>query len=272
MRFQYCLNTSTIKPAPLLDKIRLTSTAGFAGIELWTEDIDAYLETGGSIGDLRSALQDSGLEVPTIVAVHGWLGTSGDEYVQAISEARRRMEQAAAVGAQRIVASPALHTCDLNRAGNQYRELLELGTETGVFPAMEFLGFVESVHTISQAWKIVQDADHPEARVVMDPFHVLRGGGTVDAIATVPGEQVAIWHWNDVPASPPISEQMDSSRVMPGDGVAPLKEIESLIIATGFKGYVSLELFNEAWWNRDPEETVRVGMEKMCAFFGPVSS
>ena len=38
-----CLNTSTIKTTPLLDKIRVTATAGFDAIELWINDIYEYM-------------------------------------------------------------------------------------------------------------------------------------------------------------------------------------------------------------------------------------
>ena len=266
-RFQYCLNTSTIQPVPLLDKIRLASDAGFRAAELWSDDIDAFRQAGGSLAEVRTALEDRGLEVPGVVAVHGWLGSRGEEHAAALAEAGRRMEQAAAIGAPRIVASPPLEPCDLGGAGEQYRELIELGGKFGVWPAMEFLGFAGSVHTIAQAWEIARAADHPEARVVMDPFHILRGGGSAAEIASVPGGRVAIWHWNDVPGVPPLPQQGDADRVMPGDGDGPLREIERQAVASGYSGYVSLELFNREWWARDPAETVRVGMEKMRGFF-----
>jgi sugar phosphate isomerase/epimerase len=267
-RFQYCLNSSTIQPVPLLDKIRLASDAGFRALELWSDDIDACLQAGGALADIRRALEDRGLEVPGVIAVHGWLGSRGKEHAAALTEAGRRMEQAAAIGSRRIVASPPLERCDLDGAAEQYRELIELGSGFGVWPAMEFLGFAGSVHTITQAWEIARGADHPEARVVMDPFHILRGGGSVAEIAQVPGDRVAIWHWNDVPPAPPLPQQGDADRVMPGDGAGPLREIERQAVASGYAGYVSLELFNREWWERDPAETVRIGMEKMRRFFG----
>lgn len=266
-RFQYCLNSSTIQPVPLLDKIRLASEAGFRAAELWSDDIDAFQQAGGSLAEVRTALEDRGLEVPGVIAVHGWLGSRGEEHAAALAEAGRRMEQAAAIGAPRIVASPPLAPCDLGGAGEQYRELIELGGEFGVWPAMEFLGFAGSVHTIAQAWEIARAADHPEARVVMDPFHILRGGGSAAEVASVPGGRVAIWHWNDVPRVPPLPQQGDADRVMPGDGAGPLREIERQAVASGYSGYVSLELFNREWWARDPAETVRIGMEKMRGFF-----
>ena len=263
----YCLNSSTIRPTPLLEKIRVAAKTGYSAIELWTDDIDAFVSGGGKLGDVRRALNDSGLLVPSVVALHGWLGSTGSEHDAAMAEAARRMEQAIAVGAARIIASPPLEDRDLSRAGDQYRELLELGDHLGIAPAMEFLGFVPSVFTIEQAWQIAVDADHADAAVVMDPFHILRGGGDIESIGLVPGDRVAVWHWNDLPAEPPATEQTDADRVMPGDGVAPLQQIETLARDAGYAGPVSLELFNESYWARDPEEVAALGLRKMMGSF-----
>jgi len=264
---QYCLNASTIKPAPLMDKIRIASKVGYKAIELWNDELTEYVNAGGSLRDVAHALEDAGLKVPTVIALHGWLGSQGVAHAKAIAEAKRRIAQAAEVGASHIIASPPLGHADLSLGGVQYRELLEIGANAGVKPAMEFLGFVKSVHTIEQAWQIVQDANHPYASIVMDPFHILRGGGSYESIAKVPGSKVAIWHWNDCPPTPPIPELSDADRVLPGDGIAPLREMERLIKASGYSGYVSLELFNPSLWARDPEEVARIGLEKMQAYF-----
>lgn len=264
---QYSLNASTIRPAPLLEKIRIAGQAGYAAIELWHDDLNAHLQQGGSLQEVRRALDDHGLAVPSTIAAFGWLGTTGREHAQALEETRRRLEQAAAVGAHRLIASPCLEACDLADAGAQYRELLELGRQFGVAPAMEYLGFVRSVYTIAQAYQIALDAAHPDATVVMDPFHILRGGSPLDSIALVPPAMVAVWHWNDLPATMPFSEQADEDRVMPGDGVAPLRQIEAMVRQQGYQGYVSLELFNPALWAQDPAEVARLGLERMRTYF-----
>ena len=267
MTVQYCLNSSTIRPAALMEKIRIAGQVGYRAIELWNDDLQAYQEQGGSLGDVREALEDYGLAVPTVIALHGWLGSEGEAHAQALEEAKRRMEQAVAVGAEFIVPSPPMDSCDLSCGGVDYRELLELGRAMGVRPAMEYLGFVQSVYTIEQAWQIVEDADHPDSSLIMDPFHILRGGGSIESIALVPADKVAIWHWNDAPSDKPFAEQTDADRVMPGDGIGPLQRIEELALAQGYEGFVSLELFNPALWEEDPEEVARIGLDKMQRYF-----
>ena len=63
-RFQYCLNASTIKTTPVLDQIDVAGKAGYAAIELWHDAIDAHLQRGGELSDIRHALDDHRLAVP----------------------------------------------------------------------------------------------------------------------------------------------------------------------------------------------------------------
>jgi sugar phosphate isomerase/epimerase len=250
-----------------MEKIRIAGQVGYKAIELWNDDLSAHEEKGGSLQDVKQVLADYGLEVPTVIAMHGWLGSEGEAHAQALEEAKRRMEQAVDVGAEFVIASPPMDPFDLSRGGADYRELLEIGKRIGVRPAMEYLGFMKSVYTIEQAWQIVEDADHPDSSLIMDPFHILRGGGPIESIAKIPADKVAIWHWNDAPGDKPFAEQNDADRVMPGDGVGPLQEIERLALEQGYEGFVSLELFNPALWEQDPVEVAKIGLEKMQAYF-----
>ncbi len=49
------LNSSTIKPVPLLDKIRVTGEAGYKGIELWAVELYEHVGRGGEISDVEKA-------------------------------------------------------------------------------------------------------------------------------------------------------------------------------------------------------------------------
>ena len=53
--FTLCLNTSTIKPQSMLEKIRLTAEAGFPAIELWINDIYEYVGQGGEVRDIENS-------------------------------------------------------------------------------------------------------------------------------------------------------------------------------------------------------------------------
>ena len=73
----YCLNSSTIKPTPILDKIRIAAETGYRAIELWHDDIDLYLQCGGTLADIKKAVDDHGLLVPTTIFLKGWWDNTG---------------------------------------------------------------------------------------------------------------------------------------------------------------------------------------------------
>ena len=77
---QFCLNTSTIKPQPLLKKIELAGAAGYDGIELWLNDIYDHIGRGGEVSDVEKALADHGLIVPSVIAIRQWGDQDGWEY------------------------------------------------------------------------------------------------------------------------------------------------------------------------------------------------
>ena len=52
---------------------------------------------------------------------------------------------------------------------------------------MEFLGFVDGIKNVASAWAIAKGTGDPEATVVADVFHMIRGGGSVDDLLTLTG-------------------------------------------------------------------------------------
>jgi sugar phosphate isomerase/epimerase len=263
--FVYCLNTSTIRPTPLLTKIAIAGKAGFAAIEPWNDEITDYLKTGGSVAELKRAIADAGLKVVSVIALHSWVTSEGDDHRRVLDECRRRMTQAAELGSPYIVASPPQEVVDVKRAGDRFAELLELGEQVGVVPSMEFLGFVDGVKNVATAWAIAAGSGQPRAKatVVADVFHMMRGGGSVDDLLSIRGDRLACFHINDLPAVPDPLTQRDEDRVMVGEGIADLPRVIANLRTIGYRGPLSLELFNRKLWEQDPLEVVTRGLDRI---------
>ena len=261
--FRYSLNASTIRPTPILDQIRVAAKAGFQGIELWHDSIDRFLSDGGSLKDIHTCLADSGLAVPTSIYLGDWFDADETQLPSVYAECERRMEQAAFLGAPYVIAGPPGGKANVETGARRYRELLQKGKERGTLPAMEFLGFVEQVNTIEDALEIITLADDASGTTVLDPFHIFRGGGSVASIQKLSAGQVAVCHFNDTPDTPTRLEQHDHHRVMPGEGHLDLEAYIRYLKQINFDGWLSLELFNERLWQRDPLEVARTGLEKM---------
>ena len=209
--------------------------------------------------------------MPTTIFLKGWFDTVGEAHRVALDECRRRMEQAAAVGAVHCIGGPPHDpNLDYDLGAANYAELLEIGiSEFGVRPVMEYLGFAQDLNTIEAALRIMELSGHSDATTVLDPFHCHVGGGPMDSIGLLRPEQVAIAHFNDAPAEPVPSQQRDPDRVMPGDGAVDLRLFCDQLRAIGYDRWLSLELFNRSYWEQDPEYVARLGLSRMKAVAEP---
>jgi sugar phosphate isomerase/epimerase len=175
------------------------------------------------------------------------------------------MAQAVELGSPYIVASPPQEVVDLNLASDRFAELLEIGTQIGVMPSMEFLGFVDGINNVARAWEIAAGTGDPRATVVADVFHMIRGGGSVDDLLTLQGDRLACFHINDLPSEPDPLVQKDEDRVMVGEGIADLPRVIANLRTIDYRGPLSLELFNHRLWEQDPLEVVTTGLERIRA-------
>ncbi|MEZ5304754.1 MAG: sugar phosphate isomerase/epimerase [Verrucomicrobiales bacterium] len=257
------LNTSTIKPQPLLDKIRLAAEAGFEGIELWITEIYEFIGRGGEVRDVENALADCGLAVPCCIALRHWADFDGREHDLALDEARRRMDLAARLGAPYIVATPPLDKPGTDGLAERYRELLAIGRAAGVKPTFEYISFFASAYSLPQAWDIVQAAGDADATLILDAFHTWNSGSPQDLIRQIPAGKISHYHIDDAAPGKPPRTQTDPDRTMPGDGPINLRHEVGLLREIGYQGWVSLELFNADLWAKDPREVLKAGIDRL---------
>ncbi len=261
--FTFGLNTSTIRPASLMDKIRIAGEAGYDAIELWITDVEQYLEAGHPLGDVVKALDHWGLDRPSMIYLRGWCDADEQRFQKAMEEARRRLDVARELGVRRIVASPPREVVPLPMAIDRYSELLEVSVARGVPASVEFLGFVDGINTLEAAWAICSGAARSEGTVTPDVWHMFRGGTKPETLDAVPADHISCFHWNDAPREPPRSEQTDAHRVHCGQGIMDLQAIANQLREKSWSGCLSLELFNPSYWKQDPLEVAKTGLAMM---------
>jgi sugar phosphate isomerase/epimerase len=268
-QFEYCLNTSTLQgqKLDLIELIELTAKAGYQAIEPWARELDQYVKDGGDLKDAAARVKDRGLRVVDVIAFFEWAVDDEGRRKKGLEEAKRVMERARQLGAKYIAAPPAGATdqADLNlfKVAERYRTLLELGEKMDVVPQVEFWGFSRPLSRLSEAALVAVESGHAKACVLADVYHMYKGGSAVDGLRVLNAGALNVIHFNDYPSDPPRNSITDAARVYPGDGTAPLKQIVRILRDIGFKGVLSLELFNRDYWKQDAREVAKTGLEKM---------
>ena len=267
--FRFSLNTSTIsgqKPG-LLGYIDIAAKAGYDGVELWINDIRDYLAKGNTPAQLEKYIRAKNIKVENIISFTNWMVDDGNERKAGLAMLEEEMKIAAALGCQRIAAPPAGVNAgtpiNIERAGERYHAILQLGRQHNVMPLLEFWGASGTLYNFSQALAIAAAANDTEARILPDVFHLFRGGSGFNCLQLVNGKVIDIIHMNDYPANKPVQQQTDADRVYPGDGSAPFKQILRSLKMIGGQKVLSLELFNETYWKQDALLVARTGLQKM---------
>jgi sugar phosphate isomerase/epimerase len=269
--FGYCLNTSTLQGQKLglPDEVAIAAKVGYQGLEPWIRELEQYEAEGRSLKDLGKQIADHGLSVESAIGFFEWAVDDDARRQQALEQARRDMERVKAIGGKRIAAPPVGVTdrsdMDLRRIAERYRTLLELGERIGVVPQVEVWGFSRTLGRLSEATLVAIECDHPAACVLADVYHLYKGGSGFRGLRLLGPASMYVMHFNDYPATPPRAEISDAQRVYPGDGVAPLRDVVHSLRDIGFRGMLSLELFNREYWKQDALEVARTGLEKMRA-------
>jgi sugar phosphate isomerase/epimerase len=269
--FLFCLNTSTIRgqKLPLDRQTEVVIEAGYDAIEPWLGDIQAYHQSGKSLSDLAKRLADKNVTVESAIGFAQWIVDDDTQRAKGLEQARRDMDLVKQLGGTRIAAPPAGATdrADLNllKAAERYRKLCEIGDSIGVVPQVEVWGFSKCLSRLGETTLVAQESGHPKACILPDIYHLYKGGSEFGGLRFLHGSVVHVFHVNDYPADPPRATINDSHRVYPGDGVAPVASILRTLHDNGFRGVLSLELFNPQYWKRDAQEVAKTGLEKMRA-------
>ncbi len=269
--FIYSLNTSTIRGQniPIVDEIALAARAGYQAIEPWINELETYVRGGGTLRDLARRIQDAGLRVESAIGFAEWIVDDDAQRRRGLETARRDMDMVRQIGGTRLAAPPVGATnqenLSLMRASERYRALCEIGQQIGVTPQVEIWGFSRSLNRLGDAALIAIESSHPRACILADVYHLHKGGSGFGGLKLLSGTSMQVFHMNDYPAQPGRTEITDAHRVYPGDGVAPLVEMLRDLRRVGFRGVLSLELFNRDYWRQDALTVARTGLEKMRA-------
>ncbi len=280
--FEFCLNTSTIRGQKIgiRKEIETAAAAGYNGIEIWVRDVQTFISEGGSPADLKNLAADLGIKIESAISFPQWIVDDEATRAQALEQAKQEMELLAQIGCPRIAAPPVGATRDpglnLSSAAERYAALLELGAQMGVIPQLELWGFSANLHRIGEAIYVAAESGHPDACLLLDAYHIYKGGSDFNGLKLINGDSMHMFHMNDYPSDPPRETIKDSDRVYPGDGVAPMNQILNILHAKNSPIILSLELFNVTLWDLDPLLVAKTGLEKMKkvvdqAIFSPQS-
>ena len=240
----------------LEDRLDAAAAAGFDAVEIFENDLIASVSSPEQI---RRRVADRGLAIDLYQPFRDAEGAPPDRFATVRRRFAAKLGLMARLGAGTVlicssVAPDTLDDDDL--AAAQLRELAELAAGHGMRIAYEALAWGRHVSTWEHSWDIVRRADHPALGLCLDSFHVLSRTDDFAAIAELPGDRVFFVQLADAPRlAMDVLQWSRHHRLFPLQGRLDLVGFTRAVLATGYPGPLSLEVFNDVFRQADPHRT-----------------
>ena len=232
----------------LLEKLNAIRSAGFDGVEIFENDL---LYFDGSPQDVRRIADDLGLRIMLFQPFRDFEGVTPERLARNLERARRKFELMHALGTDRILVCSNVSSDTLADDAlivEQLGQLAELARREGVAVGYEALAWGRHVNSYKHAWRLVNAVNHPHLGLVLDSFHTLSIGDSVDEIASIPGEKIAFVQIADAPKlAMDVLEWSRHYRCFPGQGDFDVAGFTARVIEAGYAGPLSLEIFNDGF-------------------------
>ena len=236
------------------DKLSAIAAAGFQGIEIFEND---FLAFDGSPKDVGRMARDIGLEITLFQPFRDFEGLPEPQRSRAFDRAERKFDVMQDLGTDLMLVCSSVSPVSLggiDRAAGDFRELGERAARRGLRVGYEALAWGKHVNDHRDAWEIVRRADHPGLGIILDSFHTLARKIDVGSIRSIPRDKIFIVQLADAPAiDMDLLYWSRHFRNMPGEGDLPVRDFMRAVAATGYDGYLSLEIFNDQFRGGSPQ-------------------
>ena len=263
--FRFPRSIATVSLAGTLpEKLEAAGSVGFNGIELFENDL---LTFDGAPAEVRRIGRELGLAITAFQPFRDFEAMPDPERARNFERAERKFDVMQALGTDLILVCSNVHPAAIDdpaRAAADLRALAERAARHGMRVAYEALAWGRHVRRWSQAWQIVRDADHPALGLVLDSFHTLALKDDFAGIPALPAEKLFFVQLADAPLmTGDLLSWSRHFRNFPGQGDLDVVGFLRAVLASGYQGPLSLEVFNDEFRAAPARLTARDGLRSL---------
>jgi 2-keto-myo-inositol isomerase len=257
-RMRLCIHTNTSSGAGYRAALEGWAKAGVREVELNASLIEAFLKSD-TLDAAKRILTDNGL-TPVHATVPGNLLEPGPDRAAVIDTLKKRLEMLAFLGLKKVYTTTNSTQKPVpdqyERVVENMRALGEIARGFNMIMSVEFVRASPYMSTLLTALKVTRQAAHPNFGVMFDFYHFWSGHNRLEDMDQIRQGEIQHVHFQDVPDIP--RETLDNNtRVIPGDGVAPIVPTLRKLREKGYNGPLSVELFAPQFRDGNPYEVAR---------------
>lgn len=248
----------------LPDKLEAIAAAGFDGVEIFENDLLYY---GGSPREVRRVCADLGLAITLFQPFRDFEGCRRDRLPRNLDRLERKFDLMQELGTDLVLMCSNVAADSLGEREFLLEDLglaAERAGARGLRVGYEALAWGRHVNTWQQVWDLVREVNHPALGVILDSFHTLSLKGDPAGIAQIPGEKIFFVQMADAPVlAMDVLEWSRHFRNFPGQGEFDLAGFLAPILKSGYRGPLSLEIFNDGFRAAPPRANAADGLRSL---------
>ncbi|WP_428493090.1 bifunctional sugar phosphate isomerase/epimerase/4-hydroxyphenylpyruvate dioxygenase family protein [Rhodopila sp.] len=248
----------------LAEKMEAAAAIGFDGVEIFENDL---LTFEGSPADVRYLAESLGLTITCFQPFRDFEAMPQPQRERNMDRAERKFDVMAQLGAELLLVCSnvsAASVDDDEGASADLAELAERARRRGLRVGYEALAWGRNVNAWRHAWRIVEAAGHPALGLILDSFHILAVGDDLAGLAAVPADKIFLAQLADAPKlSMDVLSWSRHFRNFPGQGQLPVAAFVRDLIGAGYRGALSLEIFNDEFRSAPARLMARDGLRSL---------
>jgi 4-hydroxyphenylpyruvate dioxygenase len=253
------------------EKLEAIAAAGFDGIEIFEQDFIAHDGDPKEVGDMIRAM---GLEITLFQPFRDFEGLPEPHRAKVFDRVERKFDLMQDLGTDLVLICSSCHPEALggiDRSAADFNELGDRAAKRGLRVGYEALAWGRHVNDHRDAWEIVRRADHGSVGLILDSFHTLARRIDPETIRRIPGDKIFFVQLADAPAiDMDLLYWSRHFRNMPGEGDLDVTGFMEAVMATGYTGPISLEIFNDQFRGGHPKTIAKDGYRSLVALMDDV--
>ena len=236
------ISSLTLRGAPFSERVRAAVLAGFAGIGLSVDDYLAARRDGLDDDAMRAMLDAAGIAVTEVEFLSDWVPGKGA--IQPSSREVAAFHIARVFGADHVNVG-RFDKSPMDLMADGFAALCERAG--GVKVALEYMPF-GAIPDLDAAWELVRRSGQPNAGLVIDVWHWVRGSTTPGDLAQVPPDRIFAVQLCDVGPDPLADMRQESlhHRLVPGSRTRHAEDVLAILTRHGVDVDLSVEVMSDA--------------------------
>lgn len=230
--------------------------AGIKYVEITDRALDDFLKTN-DLAAAKRVITDNGLTAVSGASVLQDFWNVNAGFPTQLETWKKRCEQFATIGTGKIYCPSTTNrritsADEYKTVPDAIRQAGDVAKEHNLIAMIEFARSSTLIATLTTSLKMIREAAHPSVHPMLDCYHFWSGLSKFEDLDLLKPGELAHVHFQD---TPDIPKELfgQTTRLIPGDGVAPLDRILRKLAEKGYGGALSVELFLPELQQGDPQ-------------------